>query len=120
MKRYRMAVCKGMDCKFNGADRVLAAAREELAQRGLTQRCEVYRGGCYGFCHMGPNVVIREETGRKRDPLSPEDFQLMGWPGEVYYSRVTVEKMERIVAEHIEKDAPVTELFGQPDSGDEP
>lgn len=115
MKRYRLSVCKGMDCKANGSADVLAAAREELAQRGLVGRCELYRGGCYGFCHMGPNVVVREDTGRKRDPLSPEDYQLMGWPGEVYYSHMTPEKMRRVVAEHIEKDAPVTEFFGHPE-----
>ena len=39
MKRYRMAVCKGMDCKANGSDRVFAAAREEIAKRVLGQRC---------------------------------------------------------------------------------
>lgn len=119
MKRYRMSVCKGMDCKANGSDGVAAAAREELAQRGLTQRCELYRGGCYGFCHMGPNVVVREDTGRKRDLLSPEDYQLMGWPGEVYYSHMSVERMRRVVAEHIEKDEPVALFFGQPDSADD-
>src|SRR5690348_10332593 len=96
MKRYRLSVCKGMDCKANGSDAVFAAAKEELGQRALVPRCEAYRGGCYGFCHMGPNVVIREDTGRKRDPLSPEDFQLMGWPGEVYYSRMNPEKMRRV------------------------
>ncbi|XXF75759.1 NAD(P)H-dependent oxidoreductase subunit E [Myxococcaceae bacterium GXIMD 01537] len=115
MKRYRLSVCKGMDCKAGGADGLAAAAREELARRGLVPRCELYRGGCYGFCHMGPNVVVREDTGRKRDPLSGEDYQLMGWPGEVYYSRMSPEKMVRVIAEHIERDTPIPEYFGQPD-----
>ncbi|RKH33814.1 (2Fe-2S) ferredoxin domain-containing protein [Corallococcus praedator] len=119
MKRYRMSVCKGSSCREAGSDAVHVAAREALAARGLQTRCELYRGGCYGFCHMGPNVVVREDTGRKRDPLSPEDYQLMGWPGEVYYSGMTAEKMLRVVGEHIQDDAPVKELFGQPDSGDD-
>ena len=33
MKRYRLSVCKGMDCKGNGSDAVFAAAKEELADR---------------------------------------------------------------------------------------
>jgi (2Fe-2S) ferredoxin len=119
MKRYRLSVCKGMDCKGNGSDGIAVAAREELGKRGLASRCELYRGGCYGFCHLGPNVVIREDTGGKRNPLSPEDYQLMGWPGEVYYSRMSVEKMLRVVAEHIAEDRPIPELFGQPDSADD-
>ncbi|WP_338867217.1 (2Fe-2S) ferredoxin domain-containing protein [Myxococcus stipitatus] len=116
MKRYRLSVCKGSTCKAGGADAVYATAREALTEQGLVPRCELYRGGCYGFCHMGPNVVVREETGRKRDPLSPEDYQLMGWEGEVYYSEMTPEKMRRVVAEHVAQDAPVQEFFGQPDT----
>jgi (2Fe-2S) ferredoxin len=115
MKRYRVSVCKGMDCKADGANELFAQAREELARRGLTARCELYRGGCYGLCHLGPNVVVREDTGRKRDPFSREDFQLMGWEGEAYYARMTAEKLQRIIAEHLAEDRPVTELYGQPE-----
>ena len=115
MKRYRVSVCKGMDCKADGANELFAQARDELARRGLGARCELYRGGCYGLCHLGPNVVVREDTGRKRDPFSREDFQLMGWEGEAYYARMTAEKLQRIIAEHLAEDRPVTELYGQPE-----
>ena len=115
MKRYRISVCKGMDCKADGANALFALAREELARRGLSERCELYRGGCYGLCHMGPNIVVREDTGRKRDPLSREDFQLMGWEGEAYYARMTEEKLLRVIAEHLGGDRPVPELYGQPE-----
>ena len=115
MKRYRVSVCKGMDCKADGANELFAQARDELARRGLTGSCELYRGGCYGLCHMGPNVVVREDTGRKRDPLSREDFQLMGWEGEAYYARMTAEKLQRVIAEHLAEHRPVPELYGQPD-----
>ena len=67
-----MAVCKGPDCTRGGSDAVFAKAREVAPSH-----CEVYRGGCYGLCHLGPNVVLREDTGGKRDPFSREDFQLM-------------------------------------------
>ena len=110
MKRYRLAVCKGPDCKRNGADAVFAAARDEVARRGLGARCEVYRGGCYGLCHLGANVVVREDTGRPRDPLSPEDYRLMGWEGEVHYGAMSPEKIRRVVAFHIGEDQRVDEL----------
>ncbi len=114
MKKYRLAVCKGPDCKQNGADKVFATARAELTRLGLTGHCDAYRGGCYGLCHLGPNVVIREDEGRKRDPLSREDFQLLGTPGEAYYSGMTPEKMERVVAGHLVQGKPVVELLGDP------
>lgn len=115
MKKYRMAVCKGTDCRRNGADQVFAAARAKLGADGLQTRCELYRGGCYGLCHLGANVVVREDTGRKKDPFSREDFQLMGWDHEVYYNAMTVEKIGRVIDEHVKNDAPVEALRGSPD-----
>ncbi|MGA9523205.1 MAG: (2Fe-2S) ferredoxin domain-containing protein [Myxococcaceae bacterium] len=118
MKRYRLAVCKGSDCRRNGADKVFATAKEQIAASDLASRCEVYRGGCYGLCHLGPNVVVREDRGVKRDPFSREDFQLMGWEGEVYYAGMTPEKISQVVQEHIAKDAPIEALRGSPEDTD--
>lgn len=115
IKKYRLSVCKGPDCRQNGADKVFLAAKEEVLKLGLGPRCELYRGGCYGLCHLGPNCVVREETGRRKDPFSPEDFQLMGWPGEVYYSGMSTEKMGRVIAEHIGTDQPVEPFVSSPD-----
>jgi (2Fe-2S) ferredoxin len=114
MKKYRVSVCKGPDCRRGGADGVFRRAQEELAKGGLVPRCELYRGGCYGLCHLGPNVVVREDVGRKRDLLSQEDFQLMGWPEETYYWAMTPDQMARVVAEHVGGDTPIPALFGDP------
>lgn len=114
MKKFRLAVCKGPDCKRGGADKVFAKATEEIRRLGLESRCEVYRGGCYGFCHLGPNVVVREDRGGPRDPLSSEDFRLMGWPGEAYYGAMTEVKIARVVQEHIGEERRVDELLGVP------
>lgn len=114
MKKFRLAICKGPDCRRNGADAVYAAARVEVERAGLASRCEVYRGGCYGLCHLGPNVVVREDLGGKRDPLSREDYQLMGGPGEAYYWAMTPEKIARVIAGHIAGEQVVTELLGDP------
>ena len=118
MKKYRVAVCKGPHCKLGGAEGVLAAARSTVNAQGLGARCEIYRGGCYGLCHLGPNVVVREAVGRKRDALSREDFQLMGWEEEAYYGAVTPEKMKRIVTEHVGQDLRAADLLGDPDAPD--
>lgn len=112
VKRYRFSVCKGPDCRRNGSDGVFEAAKAQLSESGLSARCELFRGGCYGLCHMGPNVVVREEVGRKRDPFSREDFQLMGWDEEAYYSHMTPAKVRRVMLEHVGEDQPVDELLG--------
>ncbi len=113
MKRYRVAVCRGPDCRRNGSDAVFGALREALAARGLLDRCELYRGGCYGLCQVGANVVIRENDGRPRNPLSRDDFQLLGIRGEYHYAGVRAEEAARIADGHIAKDAPVSDMLGE-------
>jgi|SRR5215813_3985891 len=110
MKKYRLAVCKGPECRGGGADLLFSTCRELLLQQGLATRCEAYRGGCYGLCHLGPNVVVREDRGAPRNPLAPENFQLMGWEGEYHYSAVNLEKLARIIGEHIGADRPARDL----------
>ncbi|MFN7131404.1 MAG: (2Fe-2S) ferredoxin domain-containing protein [Myxococcales bacterium] len=113
MKRYRMAVCKGPDCSRSGGPSVFEALRNALTARNLTSRCELYRGGCYGLCHLGPNVVVREVVeGQKRDPFSREDFELTGKAGEVHYAGMRKEHAERVVDEHVGEDRPVEEWTG--------
>ena len=112
VQRYRISICRGPDCRRNGAERVLAAAREATQAQGLEARCLVARGGCYGLCHLGPNVVVREDRDRPRDMFMQEDFQLMGWPDEVHYGEMTPEKIARVIAEHVGQDQPVESLRG--------
>jgi (2Fe-2S) ferredoxin len=114
MKKYRVSVCKGPDCRRGGSDAVFRRAQEDVARTGLGPQCELYRGGCYGLCHLGPNMVVRENVGRPRNPLSQEDFQLMGWPEETYYWAMTPERVTRVVEQHLRGDQTVTELVGDP------
>lgn len=116
VKKYRLSVCKGPVCRPGGSDRVFQTAQREVASRGLSEKCQVGRGGCYGLCHLGPNVIVREEDPtRKKDPLARENYQLMGWEGECHYGFMNEERMVRVVEEHIGKDQVVTELLAHDD-----
>jgi len=112
--RFRIAVCKGPDCRRNGSDGVF-----ERAKATPTPNCEIYRGGCYGLCHLGPNVVVRPDTGTKRDPFSREDFQLMGTPGETYYWQMTPEKIVRVLERHVGHEEVQSDLVGDPSREDD-
>jgi (2Fe-2S) ferredoxin len=71
---------------------------------------------------LGPNVVVRVDDGRPKDFLSREDFQLMGWPGEVHYGAMTPERMRAVIEQHIGRDLVVEELRskGEPEPAPAP
>lgn len=113
MKSYRLSVCKGPECTRGGAEALLRALCEAVAERGLEARCEVKRGGCYGLCHVGPNVVLREASpGREADPFRREDYELQGGAGEFHYAGMKASQASRLVAAHVEMGAPVAEWLG--------
>jgi (2Fe-2S) ferredoxin len=95
---YRLTVCKGPNCTYNGADSVAEALRNALHRRGLEATCELTRGGCYGLCAFGPNLILRpRDPNEPPDPLDTGDFMLLGSPGEHHYSAMTADKMDRLV-----------------------
>lgn len=111
-QRFRVSVCKGPDCRAGGSDGVFAAARAEVAQAGLAGVCELMRGGCYGLCQMGPNVVVRPNDGRPQDPFSRGNYELLGTPGEVHYAEMTQEKVVEVLRRHILGGEPIDAFRG--------
>ena len=83
-----------------------------MKEPDLRGRCTLARGGCYGLCHLGPNVVVREDRPRPADPFRQEDFQLMGWEDEVHYGQMTPDGIRTVLAEHVGQDRPVEALKG--------
>jgi (2Fe-2S) ferredoxin len=116
LPRYRVSVCRGPDCTANGSNAVFARAVDARQAERLLSRCELQRGGCYGLCHLGPNVVIRELTDGPVDPFSSEDFQLTYEPGETYYWRMRPEDIARVMREHVGEGRVIAELVGNPEA----
>jgi NADH-quinone oxidoreductase subunit F len=53
-----VAICAGTGCLALGADKVIAAFREEIKKQGLDIKVDIRETGCPGFCEKGPVVVI--------------------------------------------------------------
>lgn len=113
---WRVSVCKGPDCRSRGSDEVWAAARELAARMELSaERCWLYRGGCYGLCQLGPNVVIRPARDGDQDPLWRGHYRLLREPGEHHYWRMDGRKLERVLAEHVRDGRPAADLLCPPE-----
>ncbi len=79
---YRViTVCAGTGCTSSASAEVRDALDQELVKHGLGGQVEVRRTGCFGFCAMGPIMVVN--------------------PGETFYTQVAPEDVPEIVAEHV-------------------
>jgi NADH:ubiquinone oxidoreductase subunit F (NADH-binding)/(2Fe-2S) ferredoxin/NAD-dependent dihydropyrimidine dehydrogenase PreA subunit len=89
----RITVCAGTGCIASGAEAVVDAFREAIADRGLTDQVEVKSTGCHGFCEMGPLVT-----------LQPSDY---------FYPQVRTRDADRILERTVLEGEPIEELFYQ-------
>ncbi len=113
---FRVSVCKGPDCRSRGGDSLWRAAREAVARLGLPpERCHLYRGGCYGLCQLGPNVVVRPARAGDEDPLWRGHYRLLCEPGESHYWRMDGPKLERVLAQHVRDGRPAEDLLCPPE-----
>ncbi len=93
MSRFSMhlMVCGGTSCNASESDAIVCNLRDEIEARGLSEKVQVIRTGCFGFCDTGPVVKIM--------------------PDNVYYIKVKPEDAEEIVNEHLIKGRKVTRLL---------
>jgi len=71
-ERPCITLCSGSACLATGSGAVAAAIAEELEKQGLSDRVDIRRTGCHGFCERGPIVVIHPE-GICYLQITPED-----------------------------------------------
>lgn len=111
--RFDVWICEGRMCTSNGADGLRDRAVAFLAQLpdDERERVRVLRGGCFGLCEMGANVVVRRWSSKARLPDPEVDrLRVTGRANEVVYSKMRCEEIERVIRGHLDDDQPVQEL----------
>lgn len=106
-RHFDVWVCHGRLCTANGSD-VVAVAAAAAASSCVT----VLRGGCYGLCDLGPNVVVRRFVDDHRDPaqVAADRLSLTHTANEHVYCGVDAGDVEAIVSSHVVDDAPLVRL----------
>ncbi|MCG9969411.1 4Fe-4S binding protein [Pelotomaculum terephthalicicum JT] len=56
-----ITICSGSACHASGSKEVAARIEEEIAEQGLSDKVDVRKTGCHGFCEKGPIIVIHPE-----------------------------------------------------------
>jgi NADH-quinone oxidoreductase subunit F/NADP-reducing hydrogenase subunit HndC len=89
--RRHVLICQGTGCLSADAAKIEDVFRDELKKNNLTESVEVVRTGCFGYCQVGPIVII--------------------YPEGSFYSRVNLEEIPQIVKEHLVEGNPVKDLL---------
>ena len=53
-----ITICSGSACRASGSEEVAAGIAAELERRGLSDKIDVRKTGCHGFCERGPIAVL--------------------------------------------------------------
>ncbi|MBQ6943430.1 MAG: NADH-quinone oxidoreductase subunit NuoF [Ruminococcus sp.] len=84
-------VCGGTGCTSSGSPKLIAKLEEEFAAKGLTEKVQLVKTGCFGLCERGPILIV--------------------YPEGSFYSRVELDEIPRIVDEHLIGGNPVKEFL---------
>ena len=81
MYEKHLMICGATGCLSSGSAEVLKALQDELAGRGLKEKCRLVMSGCPGFCEVGPILVV--------------------YPDEVFYCRLKPGDIPELVEKHL-------------------
>ncbi len=98
--RSHILVCAGTGCASSGCKKVSNAMLESMQKHGLDKEVKIIETGCFGFCMMGPIVMI--------------------YPEGAFYCQVTPEDAEELVTEHLLKGRIVERLLFKESGGQRP
>jgi len=98
MEKFRanLMLCAGTGCVASGTTKVKDALQNEITKRGLEQEIKIVLTGCNGYCAEGPVLSV--------------------YPDEIFYQKLTVEEVPKLVEEHFLKGRPYEKLmFKEPE-----
>lgn len=90
----QILVCSGTGCQSNKSLSTVEALKAAVEEQGLADRVKIVPVGCFGFCRVGPVVVV--------------------YPGQTFYCEVRPQHAPIIIREHVLGGQPVQALLYAP------
>jgi len=81
--RSHVLVCGGTGCTSSKSDQIKKRFEERIKEVNLDKEVQVVSTGCFGLCEVGPIVIV--------------------YPEGSFYSRMSIDKVDEIVDEHLLK-----------------
>lgn len=81
LAKHHVLICAGTGCSSSNSMEVKEALEKQLVEAGLDSEIDVVKTGCFGFCSLGPIMVI--------------------YPEGTFYHHVKVEDLAEIVETHL-------------------
>ncbi len=89
--KYHILICAGTGCTSSKSDLIRRKLEKEIKKRLLQDKVKVFKTGCFGFCKLGPIMVV--------------------YPDRTFYTKVEPGDIDEILDNHIEKGQRVEKLL---------
>ena len=81
INKHHILVCAGTGCTSSKSNKVRKTLEKEISKRHLSDKVKVFKTGCFGFCKLGPIMVVH--------------------PHRTFYVNVEPEDVNEIIDSHI-------------------
>lgn len=69
-----VTLCSGSACNATGSEAVGVSIEKEIKKQGLSDKVDIRKTGCHGFCERGP-IIINHPDETTYLQVKPEDIQ---------------------------------------------
>ncbi|MTI85109.1 MAG: NADH-quinone oxidoreductase subunit NuoF [Firmicutes bacterium] len=88
---YHILICAGTGCTSSKSNLIRIRLEKEIRKRLLQDKVKVFKTGCFGFCKLGPIMVV--------------------YPDRTFYTKVEPGDVDEILDSHIENGKRVEKLL---------
>lgn len=69
-----VTLCSGSACNASGSEEVGISLEKEIIKQGLSDKVDIRKTGCHGFCERGP-IIINHPDETTYLQIKPDDVQ---------------------------------------------
>ncbi len=99
INKHHILICAGTGCTSSKSDLVRKKLEKEIKKRNLQEDVKVFKTGCFGFCKLGPIIVVH--------------------PDRTFYVQVSPDDVDDIISDHIQNGKLVDRLLYHSPKNDE-